>query len=170
MRVSSVNTGNELSKERIKKLKAERCVLYEGACDLLSSYCMYVHWCKRFGAELPCGRRDWRPVPTVFGISLLLGAYVMALAYEKGCKRAELLAVRDDDTQHSILRRHYRRLGLEVVKEVNNDIDCFFGNVHSIQMYSIFTTNLPMNATHGVVATFVASVTSPPCESNHPLA
>ena len=67
-RVSSVNTGNELSRDRIKKLKAER---------------------------------DWR-VPTVFGCSLVLGAYVMAIAREKGCKTAELLAIKVGITFYAI--------------------------------------------------------------------
>jgi len=67
-RVSSVNTGNELSRDRIKRLKAER---------------------------------DWR-VPTVFGCSLVLGAYVMAIAREKGCKTAELLAIKVGITFYTI--------------------------------------------------------------------
>jgi len=90
MRVSSVNTGNEVSRERLRKLKAQR---------------------------------DWT-LPTVYGVSLLLGAFIGAYAFDKGAKSAELLAIQDDDRQHKVLVRHYRRLGLEVIKILNNDIDC----------------------------------------------
>uniref|UniRef100_A0A6T8JDT5 Uncharacterized protein n=1 Tax=Hemiselmis andersenii TaxID=464988 RepID=A0A6T8JDT5_HEMAN len=90
MRVSSVNNGNLVSRERLRKLKAER---------------------------------DWR-VPTVYGVSLILGAYVGAYAFDKGCKTAELLAIKDDERQHAVLVRHYQRLGLKVVKILNNDIVC----------------------------------------------
>ena len=63
----------------------------------------------------------------MFGLSVLLGAYGMRYAYEKGCTKAELLAINDNEKQHEILVRHYKRLGLRPVKEVTEDISCIPG-------------------------------------------
>jgi hypothetical protein len=70
--------------------------------------------------------RGWSS-PSMFGLSVLLGAYGMRYAYEKGCTKAELLAINDNEKQHEILVRHYKRLGLRPVKEVTEDISCIPG-------------------------------------------
>jgi len=61
---------------------------------------------------------------SVYGLSLLLGAYAMRYAYDRGCRRAELLAIKDNEKQEKVLRRHYRRLGFREVREVTDDIFC----------------------------------------------
>ena len=39
---------------------------------------------------------------------VLLGAAVMCHAYASGCRKAELLAINDDDRQHQRLKTFYR--------------------------------------------------------------
>ncbi len=40
---------------------------------------------------------------------------------DNGCHIAEFLAIDDEDHQHSRLVRHYKRLGLQVVRYVGDD-------------------------------------------------
>jgi hypothetical protein len=61
---------------------------------------------------------------SIYGLSLLLGAYAMRWAYDNGCRRAELLAIKDNERQAKVLRRHYSRLGFRAVREVTDDISC----------------------------------------------
>ena len=61
---------------------------------------------------------------SIYGLSLLLGAYAMRWAYDNGCRRAELLAIKDNERQAKVLRRHYSRLGFRAVREVTDDITC----------------------------------------------
>jgi hypothetical protein len=70
--------------------------------------------------------RGWTS-PTTFGLSLLLGAYGGRYAYDQGCTKAELLAINDNERQHTILKRHYQRLGLKSVREVTEDLSCIPG-------------------------------------------
>ena len=70
--------------------------------------------------------RGWTS-PTTFGLSLLLGAYGGRYAYDQGCTKAELLAINDNERQHTILQRHYQRLGLKPVREVTEDLSCIPG-------------------------------------------
>eukprot|EP00960_Hanusia_phi_P062002 765014-Hanusia_phi.AAC.4 len=79
--------------------------------------------------KVSVNERGWRS-NSVYGLSLLLGAYAGRYAYEKGCKRAELLAIKDNERQHKILERHYRRLGFRAVKDVTDDITCVGGERH----------------------------------------
>ena len=46
----------------------------------------------------------------------------MRLAYDEGCRRAELLAINDDDRQHMLLVRFYRRLGFRELRPVTEDL------------------------------------------------
>ena len=43
------------------------------------------------------------------GISFILGSWAIKWAYDKGCRRAELLAVRDSDLMNLVLVRLYER-------------------------------------------------------------
>ena len=66
-------------------------------------------------------RRSWRS-QSVHGLTLLIGYYAMRLAYDEGCRRAELLAINDDDRQHMLLVRFYRRLGFRELRPVTEDL------------------------------------------------
>ena len=70
--------------------------------------------------------RGWKS-PSTFGLTLLLGAYGARYAYDQGCTKAELLAINDNAKQHEILVRHYKRLGLKPVREVDESISCIAG-------------------------------------------
>jgi len=59
---------------------------------------------------------------TVFGVGMLIGALSVRYGLEKGCEVAEFLAIDDGEKQHARLVRHYRRLGLNVVKYVGEEI------------------------------------------------
>lgn len=48
----------------------------------------------------------------------------MRHAYDKGCKKAELLAINDNEKSHQLLLGFYRTAGFVAVKEVTNDISC----------------------------------------------
>ena len=59
---------------------------------------------------------------TVFGVGLLLGCLCLAHGLENGCSKAEFLAIDDEERQHKRLVRYYKRLGLNVVRYVGDDI------------------------------------------------
>jgi len=59
-----------------------------------------------------------------YGCGLLLGAAAMRHAYDKGCRKAELLAINDDEKSHRLLLGFYRTAGFVAVKEVTNEIGC----------------------------------------------
>jgi len=59
---------------------------------------------------------------TVFGVGLLLGALCFRHGIEQGCEIGEFLAIDDGVSQHTRLVRHYKRLGLNVVRYVGEDI------------------------------------------------
>ncbi len=44
------------------------------------------------------------------GISFLMGSWALTWAYNNGCRRAQLLAVKDSESMHNILVRLYERL------------------------------------------------------------
>jgi len=48
----------------------------------------------------------------------------MRHAYDKGCRKAELLAINDDEKSHRLLLGFYRTAGFVAVKEVTNEIGC----------------------------------------------
>jgi hypothetical protein len=80
--------------------------------------------------------RGWTS-PTTFGLSLLLGAYGVRYAYDQGCTKAELLAINDNERQHTILRRHYQRLGLKPVREVTEDLSCIPGSMTTLDLLGL---------------------------------
>ncbi|KAL8027600.1 hypothetical protein ABFX02_14G106100 [Erythranthe guttata] len=55
---------------------------------------------------------------SIFGIGLFIGAVAIRFGYERGCSRAELLAINDTDLYHNKLVRFYKRIGFEEVYEV----------------------------------------------------
>lgn len=59
---------------------------------------------------------------SVFGVGLLLGCLCLRHGVDNGCSVAEFLAIDDNDFQHKRLVRHYRRLGLNVIRYVGEDI------------------------------------------------
>lgn len=59
---------------------------------------------------------------TVFGVGLLLGCLCLTYGLENNCKIAEFLAIDDGEKQHKRLVRHYKRLGLNVIRYVGEDI------------------------------------------------
>uniref|UniRef100_A0A7R9U1V4 Uncharacterized protein n=1 Tax=Pinguiococcus pyrenoidosus TaxID=172671 RepID=A0A7R9U1V4_9STRA len=65
--------------------------------------------------------RAWRS-QSVHGLSILMGFFAVRRAYDRGCRRAELLAINDDPRQHQLLVRHYQRLRFRVVREVGDDL------------------------------------------------
>lgn len=59
---------------------------------------------------------------TVFGVGLLLGCLCFRYGIDNGCEIGEFLAIDDGVTQHTRLVRHYKRLGLKVIRYVGEDI------------------------------------------------
>jgi len=59
---------------------------------------------------------------TIFGIGMLIGVLSVRHGLEEGCNIAEFLAIDDGERQHKRLVRHYRRLGLNVVRYVGEDV------------------------------------------------
>jgi len=55
------------------------------------------------------------------GISFILGSYALVWAYQKGCKRTELLAVKDTEAMHQILIRLYESFGFNKLRDVGDD-------------------------------------------------
>ena len=55
------------------------------------------------------------------GISFILGSYALVWAYQKGCTRTELLAVKDSETMHQILVRLYENFGFKTLRNVGDD-------------------------------------------------
>ena len=55
------------------------------------------------------------------GISFILGSYALVWAYQKGCTRSELLAVKDSDIMHQILIRLYQSFGFRILRDVGDD-------------------------------------------------
>jgi hypothetical protein len=60
-----------------------------------------------------------------FQLGAVLGAYAMRYGYDKGCKRAELLCIKDFEEQHVRLVRYYKIAGFRVVKELGDSIEDF---------------------------------------------
>lgn len=57
-----------------------------------------------------------------FGVGLLMGYRCLLHAMEKGCRKAEFLAINDEEFQHKRLVRYYKRVGFKVVKYVGEDV------------------------------------------------
>lgn len=55
------------------------------------------------------------------GLGLLLGAATFSWGYERGCRKAEILAINDDDSTHARLVRYYRYFGFKPVYQVEGD-------------------------------------------------
>lgn len=55
------------------------------------------------------------------GISFILGSYALVWAYQKGCTRTELLAVKDSEIMHQILVRLYESFGFKILRNVGDD-------------------------------------------------
>jgi len=55
---------------------------------------------------------DYKTIPK--GVSFVLGCWALRWAYSYGCKRAELLAVRDDPMMEGILVRLYQTYGYKI--------------------------------------------------------
>eukprot|EP00850_Spirogloea_muscicola_P017672 SM000154S01407 [mRNA] locus=s154:288033:289040:+ [translate_table: standard] len=62
----------------------------------------------------------------LLGIAALMGGLALCHGRERGCRTAELLAIHDTDEYHAKLVRYYRRLGFEVVHEVEG------GSLHDV--------------------------------------
>ncbi|XP_010938964.1 uncharacterized protein [Elaeis guineensis] len=56
---------------------------------------------------------------SIFGLGLFLGAVAVRHGFDRGCTRAELLAINDSPLYHSKLVRFYTRMGFKVVHEVD---------------------------------------------------
>lgn len=67
-------------------------------------------------------RENFEGGGTVFGVGLLLGCVCLAHGKDKGCSLAEFLAIDDGEKQHKRLVRHYKRLGLNVIRYVGDDL------------------------------------------------
>lgn len=65
---------------------------------------------------------DFRNGGTPFGIGLLIGCLCVRYGHDQNCKIAEFLAIEDSEFQHKRLVRHYKRLGLNVIRYVGEDI------------------------------------------------
>ncbi|CAN0459231.1 unnamed protein product, partial [Phaeothamnion confervicola] len=73
-------------------------------------------------------RRDipWtRVTETGFQLGAVLGCYAMRYGFDRGCRRAELLAINDYDSQHRRLVRYYRIGGFRAVREVGDGVASF---------------------------------------------
>lgn len=55
------------------------------------------------------------------GISFIMGSWALCWALNKGCKRAELLAVNDDDRMHQILIALYGGFGFQIMREIGDE-------------------------------------------------
>ncbi|OAY85837.1 hypothetical protein ACMD2_19740 [Ananas comosus] len=56
---------------------------------------------------------------SIFGLGLFLGAVAVRHGFDRGCPRAELLAINDSPLYHSKLVRFYTRMGFSIVHEVD---------------------------------------------------
>ncbi|KAK1323406.1 hypothetical protein QJS10_CPA02g00396 [Acorus calamus] len=56
---------------------------------------------------------------SIFGLGLFIGAVAVRHGFDCGCTRSELLAIYDSNLYHSKLVRFYKRMGFEVVREVD---------------------------------------------------
>ena len=56
------------------------------------------------------------------GTGLLMGYLCLLHGQENGCKKAEFLAIDDEDKQHKRLVRYYRHAGFQRIKYVGDDI------------------------------------------------
>lgn len=54
----------------------------------------------------------------VLGLGLLVGGATFAYGWEQGCRKAEILAINDDDMWHERLVKYYRRFGFVPVRVV----------------------------------------------------
>eukprot|EP01038_Epipyxis_sp_PR26KG_P004670 gene4670-6561_t len=64
-------------------------------------------------------RKNWKMDGP--GISFIMGSWALKWAYDRGCKSAELLAVRDSDRMHDILVKLYQSFGFVFLRAVNDD-------------------------------------------------
>ncbi|KAL4451281.1 hypothetical protein ABPG77_009353 [Micractinium sp. CCAP 211/92] len=55
------------------------------------------------------------------GLGLLMGAATFSFGVERGCRKAEILAINDDDAWHDRLVAYYSRFGFVPVRKVNGD-------------------------------------------------
>lgn len=56
------------------------------------------------------------------GVSFILGAYSLSWAKEKGCRRAQLLAVKDSEAMEKILIRLYESFGFFILKTIEDNV------------------------------------------------
>ncbi|KAK1275880.1 hypothetical protein QJS04_geneDACA001708 [Acorus gramineus] len=56
---------------------------------------------------------------SIFGLGLFIGAVAVRHGFDCGCTRSELLAIYDSSLYHSKLVRFYKRMGFEVVREID---------------------------------------------------
>ncbi|KAL3638501.1 hypothetical protein CASFOL_017872 [Castilleja foliolosa] len=82
---------------------------------------------------------------SIFGIGLFIGAVAIRHGYERGCKKAELLAINDTDLYHSKLVRFYKRLGFETVYEVRGSS---VGDVSHMVVWGGVGTRMDANLQH----------------------
>jgi hypothetical protein len=92
-------------------------------CDTMQIRRFSGYYSKRGKGSLQTANRV--PNPGVYGLGMLLGGTCCLFGIEGGAKRAELLAIMDDDTQHRILVRYYKRIGFREVREVGDSLSSF---------------------------------------------
>ncbi|GAQ83448.1 hypothetical protein KFL_001480170 [Klebsormidium nitens] len=63
-----------------------------------------------------------REVRQLLELSLILGGAMLRHGYDRGCKKAELLAINDTDVFHRKLVNYYRRIGFTKVHEVTGGL------------------------------------------------
>ena len=57
----------------------------------------------------------------MLGLGLLLGGAVFAYGLQQGCRKAEILAINDDDSWHERLVRYYSYFGFKKVRKVGGN-------------------------------------------------
>lgn len=77
------------------------------------------------------------------GISFIMGSYALLWAYQRGCRKTELLAVNDSDQMNRILVRLYKSFGFSTVREVGDD----FASVPDRLIWGAKGTLMEMNIT-----------------------
>ena len=92
-------------------------------CDTMQIRRFSGYYSKRGQGSLQTSNRV--PNPGVYGLGMLLGGVCCLFGLEQGSTRAELLAIMDDERQHRILVRYYKRLGFKAVREVGDDLSSF---------------------------------------------
>ena len=109
-------------------------------CDTMQIRRFSGYYSKRGQGMLQTANRV--PNPGVYGLGLLLGGACCLFGLEGGATRAELLAIMDDEMQHRILVRYYKRLGFAEVREVGDSLTSFGDRLSWGGVGTLMETNL----------------------------